>query len=115
MNQLDLKEIERLDEFDRVVMIGEGDSFDKDTGEPLDADADDGEIQCCSCERFFDESDLTGERECPFCFSGNWVYGCIDEAEPDDSLFDSSDDGEALASAGYGTDEDYGWCGTDDF
>lgn len=31
--------------------------------------------------------------------------------EDDDSPIDSLDDGEALASAGFGTDEDYGWCG----
>jgi hypothetical protein len=36
-----------------------------------------------------------------------------DDGEPMGS-FDSSDDAEALASAGYGTDEDYGCFGGED-
>jgi hypothetical protein len=38
--------------------------------------------QCASCERFFDEP-TADHKECPFCHSGNWVYGCIDEDDPD--------------------------------
>ncbi len=37
--------------------------------------------------------------------------------EVDDELdyFDAFDDGDALASAGWGTDEDYGFYGSDDY
>lgn len=38
----------------------------------------------------------------------------LDDGEPIGS-FDLSDDAEALASAGMGTDEDYGSFGSDDF
>ena len=40
MADINLKEIE---EFDEVVMIGEGESFDRDTGELLDYDDSDGD------------------------------------------------------------------------
>jgi len=39
-------------------------------------------IQCCSCENVFDEAKLV-DRDCPYCRSGNWVYGYIDEPTPD--------------------------------
>jgi len=32
------------------------------------------EKQCGSCESFFYKG-----SECPFCYSGNWVFGCIDD------------------------------------
>lgn len=38
--------------------------------------------QCCSCEKVFKrfKSNRTGIYGlCPYCFSGNWVYGFIDE------------------------------------
>jgi len=58
-------------------------------------DITDGKYQCCSCECFFDEPD---DGYCPFCGSGNFVEGCIDEPEPDKVCFnhcpkcDASDD-----------------------
>ena len=45
-------------------------------------------------------------------------YVEIDEndwSEPYDDLDNLLDDAEALASAGWGTDEDYGYVGGDDF
>jgi len=37
-------------------------------------------MQCCSCEKIFTE--LTINETCPFCSSGNWVKGYIDDPEP---------------------------------
>ncbi len=37
-----------------------------------------GKFQCGSCEQFFDESK---DGHCPFCGSGNYVRGCIDESD----------------------------------
>ncbi len=37
-----------------------------------------------------------------------------DDGEDDRTVFDMSDDADALASAGWGTDEDYGYFGGDD-
>jgi len=37
-----------------------------------------------------------------------------DDGEDDRTVFDLNDDAEALASAGWGTDEDYGYFGGDD-
>lgn len=36
--------------------------------------------QCGSCERTFRK--FGKGRICPYCFSGNWVYGYIDLPEP---------------------------------
>ncbi len=33
--------------------------------------------QCGSCEQVFDEKDLK-DNTCPYCNSGNWVFGYID-------------------------------------
>jgi len=38
-----------------------------------------------------------------------------EEQDPDHGSYDMSDDAEALASAGFGTDEDYGDYGGDDY
>tara|TARA_R110000744_G_scaffold2344_11_gene9556 strand:+ start:2897 stop:3025 length:129 start_codon:yes stop_codon:yes gene_type:complete len=35
--------------------------------------------QCGSCENVFNK--LKEEMYCPNCYSGNWVYGYIDEVE----------------------------------
>lgn len=35
--------------------------------------------QCGSCESIFYLADNDTERVCPFCHSGNWVYGYIDD------------------------------------
>ena len=37
-----------------------------------------GKYQCGSCEQFFNE---LKNSECPHCGSGNWIEGCIDDAE----------------------------------
>lgn len=42
-------------------------------------DITDGKYQCGSCECYFDEPD---DGDCPYCGSGNFVEGCIDEPEP---------------------------------
>lgn len=34
-------------------------------------------MQCCTCENYFEE--LTENKTCPKCGSGNWVHGYIDE------------------------------------
>ena len=41
----------------------------------------------------------------------DYVYGAFEVAESFGDCDDSTDDGEALASAGFGTDEDYGYYG----
>jgi hypothetical protein len=59
---------------------------------------------------------------CPTCgdalCNGGCDYGDESELHPDDEprgSHDLSDDGDALASAGHGTDEDYGgWGGGED-
>lgn len=33
--------------------------------------------QCGSCEKIFYKG-----NECPYCGSGNWVFGYIDDPEP---------------------------------
>lgn len=45
--------------------------------------------------------------------TGEWFVdgGADDETDATDEPFDSFADGEALASAGFGTDEDYGFYG----
>lgn len=35
--------------------------------------------QCCSCERIFNKPNK--DNCCPFCDSGNWINGYIDEEE----------------------------------
>lgn len=40
---------------------------------------------------------------------------CVGEDDGEPRCHDMSDDAEALASAGYGTDEDYGYFGGDDY
>ena len=43
--------------------------------------ADDGKYQCGSCGHYFDEPDGEDTPYCPYCGSGNFVEGCIDEPE----------------------------------
>jgi len=43
-------------------------------------DATQGKYNCGSCECYFDLDDM--EAECPYCGSGNFVEGEIDEPEP---------------------------------
>lgn len=55
-------------------------------------------------------------RDCGLEFSEHCREGYDDEDEDDDADFreidcDDSDDGYVLASAGFGTDEDYGYYG----
>jgi hypothetical protein len=38
--------------------------------------------QCCTCERVFHLPDEN--NQCPYCKSGNWIWGFIDEPEPDE-------------------------------
>lgn len=40
---------------------------------------DDQIVQCCTCEQVFTVGELTSKRQCPFCLSGNWVFGYIDD------------------------------------
>lgn len=42
------------------------------------------------------------------------AYDYVGDGEPEGS-YDLSDDAEALASAGFGTDEDYGYYGGEDY
>jgi len=39
----------------------------------------------------------------------------FEEVEDEEDFFDAFDDAQALASAGWGTDEDYGFYGSDDY
>ena len=39
----------------------------------------------------------------------------FEEVEDEEDFFDAFDDAQALASAGWGTDEDYGYYGSDDY
>ena len=35
--------------------------------------------QCATCEQSFIR--LSKDNTCPYCGSGNWVYGCIDNPD----------------------------------
>ena len=37
--------------------------------------------QCATCEKVF--TNLTPDRTCPYCGSGDWVNGYLDKDEPD--------------------------------
>jgi len=39
----------------------------------------------------------------------------FEEVDDEEDFFDAFDDAQALASAGWGTDEDYGYYGSDDY
>lgn len=39
----------------------------------------------------------------------------FEEVDDEEDYFDAFDDAQALASAGWGTDEDYGFYGSDDY
>jgi len=62
---------------------------------------------------------LCGDTECPSCgplqggptLPEEWDYI---EDEPGDGMTDAEADADTLKSAGYGTDEDYGYFGNDD-
>jgi hypothetical protein len=41
--------------------------------------------QCCSCEKSFREF-KNDKKECPFCSSGNWIFGCIDEEDVNEKI-----------------------------
>jgi len=43
----------------------------------------DGKFQCCTCEQYFNAEDMDMDDCCPWCHSGNFVLGCIDEPEPE--------------------------------
>jgi hypothetical protein len=79
---------------------------------PIDADDDAAERVCRehAAEHGFsaNEADACddGDVGCPHC-----PFAPDEPSEPDDSFAD----GEALASAGWGTDEDYGCYGGDEF
>jgi hypothetical protein len=63
---------------------------------------------CLMCgEREMQLSDGTCSTECSDAMST-----AFDDCEPEGS-YDLWDDGDALASAGFGTDEDYGYYGDD--
>ena len=49
---------------------------------------DNGKYLCGSCEQFFNE---LKDGDCPYCGSGNWVFGCIDEPEPEEDTFFGND------------------------
>ena len=38
--------------------------------------------QCCSCEQEFYKPI---DNSCPYCMSGNWVNGHIDDPEPENA------------------------------
>ena len=67
----------------------------------MDRDMDTRLCECCE-EEFQTEEDSDAEL-CEEC-----------EYEDDRTAFDMSDDADALASAGWGTDEDYGYYGGED-
>lgn len=63
-----------------------------------------------------DHGDNWGENEYGFCDDcGEWEEDCECESESDYRDDDSEHDAEVLASAGWGTDEDYGYFGGDDY
>jgi hypothetical protein len=108
--------------------IGFGDTSDRDSGERFDYEE---LFVCQNCDGEFTEDQLKPVKdlemrvspgeivpagECPDC--GAVCHPKEDDGEDFEPLgleefypLDSSADGEALASAGFGTDEDYGWCG----
>lgn len=81
---------------------------------------DDGRRVCSACQ---DIQPITPARcddaDC-YCCDGDdaeiepLAEDYNDDGEDDRTVFDLNDDAEALASAGWGTDEDYGYFGGDD-
>lgn len=67
------------------------------------------EALCESCQAFYAKHNCAGEH-C-YCIGGEDNYDSQNDYEPDD-LFSDAD---ALASAGFGTDEDYGCYDSGDF
>lgn len=69
------------------------------------------QVVCAECEHEyeaeFDEDTGYAVTECPMCGHDQREYGDWDD--------DGTADAEALASAGHGTDEDYGFYGGDDY
>ena len=102
----------RDEELDLIAPIGMPDSVDRETGEQLDI-FDEEEIAFCNeCENTCTKAALTFDRECPFCLSDEISFGRLEDfPSNDETTVDSFADGEALASAGFGTDEDYGFYG----
>jgi hypothetical protein len=70
-------------------------------------------LKCCKCGEFPDDAYtyVDGEVVCIACYSGN----IAPDDERDMFLTDTEADADALASAGFGTDEDYGYYGGEDF
>ena len=92
----------------------------------------DGDRVCQACSTIIDEMRVTNPElyekgECITCGAERCEDALCreerhatqeaqeaDEYEDDRTTFDMSDDAEALASAGWGTDEDYGYYGGED-
>jgi predicted nucleic acid-binding Zn-ribbon protein len=75
---------------------------------------------CLECGNEFELnlSDVTVEHECPECGSVDLdvMYDDVAHAEEHDQFnSDAEADADVLASAGWGTDEDYGYYGDDSF
>lgn len=60
---------------------------------------------CETCQAFYAKHDCAGDH-C-YCIGGDENFDSQNEWEPNDMMADA----EALASAGWGTDEDYGYYG----
>ena len=60
---------------------------------------------CETCHSFYDKHNCAGDH-C-YCIGGDENFDSQNEWEPNDMMADA----EALASAGFGTDEDYGYFG----
>jgi predicted nucleic acid-binding Zn-ribbon protein len=68
----------------------------------------------CGCQFNLDLLDKTAEHECPDCGSVDLDFDDGD-VEVDQFNSDAEADADVLASAGWGTDEDYGYYGDDSF
>ena len=61
------------------------------------------EIECVFCGHKFNDTTVEGSVQCPEC--GEYFNVSEAEPQPDESM--DGDAASALASAGFGTDEDY--------
>lgn len=66
---------------------------------------------CQHCAEYDEQGHNCAGDNC-VCIGGDENHDPYD-AEDDRTTFDMSDDADALASAGWGTDEDYGYYGDD--
>lgn len=70
-------------------------------------------VECINCGKVQCEDALC-KHDRDLCAEEYYDDEGYEDGEDDRTAFDMSDDGDALASAGWGTDEQYGYYGGED-